>query len=1399
MAFYFFTEPNLLSTQGGGTAINTDAFGPVHFENEYSNLKNEKYNVTSTHHALEDSTFLAENKLLNQNPSLYAPCDCTVFVTPINEIKNGVSTPNTNFVNLILKPSEQPSFKFPKIKYFIFRNVLKSSFLDANMSVVSNKSINATDYTKSINNNANQPDGAQPTRLGDFGDLPLPANTPIENLFNNKVFDFTLQNIFGGKLLGKFSKKRFEPIGLEIVLDEIGENLTLGDIRDIQILPDNLLSKYNPDINKSPDINKYKLTLSNRKIIDVGSYSEYDSNAVKFLRKKKREEVLIYADPAAFYGSFIFSDNKGLNSWPLGCYFFKSIDYEEISKVDDKSPHELRKLDLYPPIEIPKLPNGDFPPMYTDSNFIGDYRELFIKKPLNHWEKYIKILKGSHFKTNTNYQIFLNSNRIYIDIRNELGTSFNFFGNYVNGGDNTNISESPKFKLNDSQDDIYRDLQGESWPIMILDQNINFAQTGTLKNIPKNGDNFKFDLKLPRDLSQLEPEHSLYLQYDSFFLSENKNKKNIQNFNLLRLDIEKVQNGFLSNFLEPISLIFPGQSSQVCAGFVKMMLIRHDTEYLVTDKNIVLPARTSQNEPEFKSPSTINYYDDKSNTNLLPNSRKLPKKSEYLDNIWIPFDTPLNFSNESNVVQIKVFEKAAYVDNTSTGGNDFVANVGIAKTNDGYTLFAFSDDKYYKEPYTSADSIIPESFQESDLIYPCYEEDINELITDLNITTLKSPWSESFFQYLYSTKLFNNRNVYLKEFTDLSQNISVKEICSINNLPIAITTNFVSLNLSNSIWDSLKLIRENIGFISSLQVYLGVKLTGITSRPGFPDEKIQIYEYILRGFVQDGNDVNLTDINTGLFFNAVKPTLDIKLFNNKTIGLSGEVTPNEINNYSDIYKVNSTIYLLKGNDITPLQFNEMANHIVKNIREVFTTSINYGLTAKLKGELPHDGIYNDLSSDINFPQPLQHYEINSFNSIGNKDGINVRVITPRHLFSLNNKECYAVINLEPGRDFALPSKKAMIFYWKKRASYSQIYEPQDYDITPAHEFGHLLGLADRYTYCVSFGLTGEIKDEIQGQTSKNIPVYIYDSCYPNSFDLQSFDIEYSREYRWKYNLFSGGIVESSISESVFGSEKSFQEAMKPSNLAIGALPSFTYNFTNGNFSVFITKFQFDSIIKFSSSLYSKTNEKDLALLNSNGLNYRDFLFFLGTDNFNTSALPTFISFDENSGNGYGNVVNDFYFNPNSSNINNNDHNMEYRKSSIPLNDNNFKFWYSPYTGILNFSRNRNIIGNPVKELALEIGINFSDLIAQIESSPISNRHIVLTFSEVYSFFNEYGESDQFEKGRIIWNKVFNGLFTKSFIYRFKGFEYVITANYTKKFGNRLKIIELISLGQINKF
>src|ERR1041385_7838870 len=100
-AFYFFTDIDLLNAQSSG-----DEFGKV-----FSDPDN-KFHLTSKHSSSSPS-------------NAYAMCKGEVAVIDIPN-----SSPQQ--VNLILKPSEQPKVNLPKIKYVIYRGILKSSFINGN-------------------------------------------------------------------------------------------------------------------------------------------------------------------------------------------------------------------------------------------------------------------------------------------------------------------------------------------------------------------------------------------------------------------------------------------------------------------------------------------------------------------------------------------------------------------------------------------------------------------------------------------------------------------------------------------------------------------------------------------------------------------------------------------------------------------------------------------------------------------------------------------------------------------------------------------------------------------------------------------------------------------------------------------------------------------------------------------------------------------------------------------------------------------------------------------------------------------------------------------------------------------------------------------------------------------
>ena len=102
--FFFFTGVDLLQTQ-----LNEGTFGPVlSMESDFEADK-ETYRLTSFYSSTSD-------------PLAYAICNGQILVQKHSS--------NTNLVNVLLKPDNQPSSGLPKINHFVYRGILKSSLTD---------------------------------------------------------------------------------------------------------------------------------------------------------------------------------------------------------------------------------------------------------------------------------------------------------------------------------------------------------------------------------------------------------------------------------------------------------------------------------------------------------------------------------------------------------------------------------------------------------------------------------------------------------------------------------------------------------------------------------------------------------------------------------------------------------------------------------------------------------------------------------------------------------------------------------------------------------------------------------------------------------------------------------------------------------------------------------------------------------------------------------------------------------------------------------------------------------------------------------------------------------------------------------------------------------------------
>lgn len=331
--FFFFTDVDLLNSQ-----TVEQAYGPAGVSEG-----KDRFRITSLHSA-------------TGIPNAYAICDGQVAVQQDSQ--------NSNLINLILKPSVQPSFNISTISYIIYKGILKSSLIE-NIGEVNTTDI-TNNLTQSIKKSwdaycvANKLSKSQPSEkaLGiNLNNLsPNFSDTdPIDNLFYQEESEFQFSKVLSGWKIGNFDPQLF---GIEIIIESIG---------------------YEP---------KLSLARNRENYIEVEQYNG-SNETLLFEHWHKKEEILNFYDPAAFFGSFYVSTLKIKNA------------------------------------------------------YLND--EIIIKNDIH-----TKILKGTK-NTLLDKGNFYNNGKVYLDIRNEHNQSFNYYKNYGNKiklGINENYTEEVNYYQN---------------------------------------------------------------------------------------------------------------------------------------------------------------------------------------------------------------------------------------------------------------------------------------------------------------------------------------------------------------------------------------------------------------------------------------------------------------------------------------------------------------------------------------------------------------------------------------------------------------------------------------------------------------------------------------------------------------------------------------------------------------------------------------------------------------------------------------------------------------------------------------------------------------------------------------------------------------------------------------
>jgi hypothetical protein len=259
---HFFTEIDTLKNQN--TSGNGLAYGP-----SGSSGSKDLFRVTSTHKTDGDAKAIAV-------------CKGIILVQE--------QTGNSNLVNIVLKPFEQPPFEFPKIKYFIYRGINKSSLVSGSLVAGSQNALSSTnsnltqsiwiDY-KAFNGSTAEPPIALLGLGMNTANSPYKDSDSIDGIFNQINATHQLPVVQAGWHIGDFGA---DHVGFEIMFESLGF---------VPIL---------------------EIARKSENAIEVTTLASSPTQADFFEHWHDKEDILNYIDPCAFFGSFYNHDLKVKNS-----------------------------------------------------------------------------------------------------------------------------------------------------------------------------------------------------------------------------------------------------------------------------------------------------------------------------------------------------------------------------------------------------------------------------------------------------------------------------------------------------------------------------------------------------------------------------------------------------------------------------------------------------------------------------------------------------------------------------------------------------------------------------------------------------------------------------------------------------------------------------------------------------------------------------------------------------------------------------------------------------------------------------------------------------------------------------------------------------------------------------
>jgi hypothetical protein len=235
---------------------------------------------------------------------------------------------------------------------------------------------------------------------------------------------------------------------------------------------------------------------------------------------------------------------------------------------------------------------------------------------------------------------FATSNQIYIDIRNDLNNSLNFYGSYSDAAPATKVAKI-KFK-NSSGTFVDKEYHTNGWPILTIPVTDITASTADIA---------KITLQLPQGDNDFP---GLFLSGASFFSDGLKYKE--------KFKILNTSSSLTDDF--ELSLANISSTSTVLPFILKLSFTRrYDIDNLQT----------------------------------IPATLTRPWKDDYIDNLLslndVNITPPVNDATFQNTVKWDTNSELKYIGWTSLKGFDFVSRNGLAKDKLGVVLFCYLSSK----------------------------------------------------------------------------------------------------------------------------------------------------------------------------------------------------------------------------------------------------------------------------------------------------------------------------------------------------------------------------------------------------------------------------------------------------------------------------------------------------------------------------------------------------------------------------------------------------------------------------------------------------------------------------------------------------------------------------------